>query len=291
VKQDVIVVIGHSRAELLENCIESIRRAENNEQFYKVLICQRGHEDVRNVCESYRLHFDLVIEVERIGEAAASISKNRYLAYQIAFDHLQGEFAIVLEDDVEISSDALVFAKFVFGTYQSQRRFRAVNFASGNPFKPEDAYTYSKVRYALTGPASLLPRKSWEALRKRDLMNKAELEIFDGTFETFIQTGFVIMPNSARYLDHGRIGTHASSVSDKTYFEKLEKSFIFDAIAPSRGYENRYVYQHWRSDCIKYMRWMDLYYFIRDLVVANREIKALGAVLKLFRRIKKSISD
>lgn len=289
VRKNVIAVIGYSRPNLLENCIVSVINSESHERYFKILICQRGHEEVHSVSEKYRQTFDLIVEVERTSNYISAISKNRYLAYQLAFDHFQADFVVVLEDDVEISTDALVFSENIYSTFKKSRTFRAINLSSGVPFDPKHTRTFSKVRYALNGPASILPRRSWNSLKKRNLMQKSEYEIFDGTFETYIQTGFVVMPNSARYLDHGRNGTHSNEYSDKSYFDKLESSFNFDLIQQKEPYLENYVNQNWREDCVRYSSSKNGYFLLRDLLVSNRDIKFVKMLLNFLRIMKKRI--
>ena len=284
-----VAIICFNRPELLKSCIESLLNAEKVNDFHKILIFQKGNKDVAQIVNSYRTSFETVIEIERTGTPTQNINANRYLAYSVAFENLHSDYSIVLEDDVQISPDALSFADFVFNEYRKDKRFRAFNFGSGAERSPDLENSYSKVRYALQGPASLLPRGSWDYFDKKILEKKSQYEIFDGTFESYIQTGFVIMPNNSRYVDNGYNGTHTASYNSTDYFKKLENSWV--------GIETRLIglplrkdiNLNWRRDCKIYSSRFNPYYELRNYFVFNRENKVLSTPLNMFRVIKKSL--
>jgi len=284
-----VAVICFNRPELSQKCIESLLNADEINKFHKILIFQKGNKEVEKVLNTYRNSFETFIEIQRNGTPTQNINANRYLAYSVAFENLHSDYTIVLEDDVQISADALAFADFVYNKYRRDKKFRAFNFGSGIKRSLEVEDSYSKVRYALQGPASLLPSTSWNHFDKRKLMKKSRFEIFDGTFETYIQTGFVIMPNNSRYIDFGYKGTHSNSYAETDYFKKLQDSWV--------GAEKRYLTlpirkdmnQNWRKDCQKYRSFYNIYYLIRDYFVFNRENFIIGGSLAIFRKIKKLI--
>lgn len=280
----VIAVIGHSRSNLLENCIQSLISATNHEMFTKILIIQRGHSEVEEIARKYQEIFNLVLIVNRNGSPTENISLNRYLAYTIGFEQYLAEYVTVLEDDVEISSDALIFSDVIFEKYKENRDFRAVNFGSGIPFDRANLGTYSRVRYALQGPASLLPKRSWDNFSLRKLIKRAEVEIFDGTFETYIQTGFVVMPNVSRYCDFGIGGTHCAIGTTSDYFIKIRSSWAGRGVFEPETFHEYFRDQNWRHDCKKYMMQSNFYYKLRHYVIYNRQRPILNILLVAFRR-------
>lgn len=285
-----IAVICFDRPLLTNECLDSLFAAAEIDNFYKILIFQKGNKEVQKIVENHRNSFNFVVEVERAGNATQNINANRYLAYSIAFENLYSDYLIVLEDDVQISFDALFFADRVFDKYCDDRMFRAYNFGSGVKRNPSLYNSYSKVRYGLQGPASLLPRKSWEHFDKKVLEKKSKYEIFDGTFETYIQSGFVIMPNNSRYVDNGYNGTHALSYESTDYFKKLESSWVglekIDLNVPFK----RNISLNWRIDCIAYKRSHDPYFYVRNFIVFHRERFLIGTLLKVYRTIKKLLT-
>jgi len=279
----VVAIIGHSRPHLLNNCIESLIAAKNQEIFTKILIIQRGNLEVESLACKYQKHFDLLIFVTRNGSSTENISLNRYLAYTVGFEQYLADYVTVLEDDVEISSDALVFSDEVFQTFKKKKDFRAVNFGSGVPFDRTNLMTFSRVRYALQGPASLLPKGSWDQFNLRKLIKRAEVEIFDGTLETYIQTGFVVMPNCSRYCDFGINGTHSTDGTTSNYFEKIKDSWAGRNVPETDKFDESFLDQNWRHDCKKYRSYANPYYILRHFVIYNRNNPILGALLGLFR--------
>jgi hypothetical protein len=284
--EKVLAIICHSRPELLENCLESLFRAAGIQSYRLILIQQIGNSAVSEVVRRHKSEFDLVIEVKRSGDPIQNISENRYLAYQTGFDHFSAEFMIVLEDDVQISQDSLVFAEAVFDRFKRQSDFRGFNFGSGIPYSQENAETFSKVRYALQGPASLMTKKTWKHYDPDELLKKAEYEIFDGTIETYIQSGFVVMPNASRYCDFGFMGTHATGDPSTGYFTKLSASWVGlhhqNFVFPRENYLD----QNWRHDCIEYKRWQNPYFLLRDWAVFHRENTFINCLLQFVRSLK-----
>ena len=285
-----IAVICFDRPALTKKCLESVFAAAHIEDFHKILIFQKGNEEVKHLLESYKDSFNVIVEVERTGNSTQNINSNRYLAYSIAFDNLYSEFLIVVEDDVQISFDSLFFADKVYCQHRNDKKFRAFNFGSGVERSNSLTNSYSKVRYSLQGPASLLTRKSWESFDKKVLEKKSQYEIFDGTFETYIQSGFVIMPNNSRYIDNGYNGTHALSYESTDYFRKLEKSWLgleeIELIQPVM----KNIDLNWRKDCKIYNRFHNPYFFLRNFFVFNREKFPFGFLLTRYRSIKKFIT-
>jgi len=266
-----IVIICYSRPELLTNCIDSVLRARDNEKFSKIIIQQTGNIEVAKVVEKYRGQFDQVIQVDRSGSATENISRNRYLAYQVSFDQLQSDYSIVLEDDVEISEDALVFADEMHMKYRGNKNFRAVNLGSGVKFEESNMFTFSRVRYALHGPASMIPRSSWNLISAKGIERLVSKGIFDGVIECLIKTGFVIMPNVSRYKDFGYIGTHSDESNQSSYFSKLLESSSTGLPLADKEFSESFIDQNWRSDCVRYRPYAKLHYLIRALIIFNSD--------------------
>ena len=281
-----LAIICYERAELANNCIESVMDSAKSDEIYKILLFQKGNLEVEEVVNRHRHKFDLVVEVSRSGNSTQNINANRYLAYSIAFDNLFSKYLMVFEDDVQISKDALFFADEIFNKYKNDKKFRAFNFGSGIEFNENLVHSYSKVRYALQGPASLLPRRTWDHFDKKALEAKSQWEIFDGTFETYIQSGFVIMPNNSRYVDFGVEGTHSKATNYSNYFDKLEKSWVGRQEIPLIEPVNCNMDLKWRKDCKTYKSRDNVYFGIRNYAVFRRENYFLSVILFLFRKTK-----
>ena len=283
-----LVVICHSRPELLENCIQSIRNAEGSGDYQKILIQQKGNPKVGEVVQRHLDYFDHVIVTDRKLSSTLNISLNRYLAYQMCFDHLESDFAVVLEDDVEIAYDSLIYVQEVFEKNRRKRDFRGVNLGSGIEFEDSNRFTYSKVRYALQGPASMIPRATRMHFSKMGISHLLSKGIFDGAIESYIKTGFVLMPNVSRYMDFGYSGTHSNVETPSAYFSKLAKSSAPYPAVEMKPFIEKYLAQNWRDDCVKYRRPFNVYFKIRELVIFRNEeqpFKLVWDTYFLFRRL------
>lgn len=286
--KNVIVVICFSRPDLLENCLKSVLAAETNESFTKIIIQQEGFSSVDLVVEKYKSFFDLIVKVKRTSNATHNISNNRYLAYTIGFEHFLADYVIVFEDDVVIASDALIFADEMHRKFRSNKSFRAVNFGSGVEFKEENRYTFSKVRYALQGPASLIPRSTWTAISRKGIERLLTKGIFDGVIECLVKNGFVVMPNVSRYRDFGFVGTHATGEGTSEYFAKLMNSSAPDKVHVMEPFKERYVSQNWRNDCVRYRKRDNTHYYLRSLVIFNSDVRPFKDIANtyfIFRRL------
>lgn len=260
--------------------------AAESSSYTRIIFQQLGDAEVSKIVDKYKTNFDQVIQLNQSGNPIQNISKNRYLVYSLIFDHLLLNTATVIEDDVEISYDALAFSRSIYEQHRDDKFFRAINFGSGIPRDKGCSEHYSKVRYALQGPASLLPKSTWNHFTLSRLIEKSESEIFDGTLEPYIQSGFVIMPNASRYRDLGISGTHANPNFPTEYFSKLEASWLglneMNLVTPVRFDQN----QNWRNDCVTYNSLPNLYYRVRSWVVFNSNYKVIRYPLSVFRKTK-----
>ena len=282
-----ILIIGFSRPNLLENCIKSVLNCNLHESFKKVIITQRGMIETKEVVDKYQKAFNVVLEIDGSDlETRENITRNRILGYSICFNNLKSDLCIALEEDVEISQDTLQFTNHIFNLYNEDSQFRGINFGSLIPYSDEAAHTYSKQRFGMNGPASAIPLKTWSQLVERNLITYRKEDLFDGMFEFYLKTGYMVTPNNSRYIDNGFVGSHTNSDPNSEFFLKIRGSYMKKNLPMNSIYNEMPMEQGWRKDQIIYRKMDTFYYFISYVLHKNRKKIWSRAVLFMGRKLK-----
>lgn len=277
-----ILIIGFNRPHLLDNCIKSVLAADKESLFRKVLVLQKGDPECEKLAISYKSKFDLVTFVEGANlSTIENISRNRYLGYQLCFKILLSDLVIALEEDVEISVDALAFSLEMHERFKSSKQYRGINFGSSIPREKSKPDTFSLMRYGIMGPASAITSRTWERYNFDKLIRSKNLD-WDGAMEPYIKTGFMVTPNLSRYLDLGTQGVHARAGISDSYFKMLQESFVGNLKLNSTDYRIDNTKQDWRRDAILWRKNQDFIFFVRKLILSRRNgLKFLYTYKKL----------
>ena len=284
-----ILIIGFDRPNLLENCIKSVLAADDSDLFNKVLVLQKGNPSAERIADKYRDEFDACIFVDGSKlSTIENVNRNRYLGYRVCFDLLQSDLVVALEEDVEISFDALAFSLAVHHKFQSVKQYRGINFGSSIRRESGEPDTYSLIRYGIMGPASAIPKRTWKKYNFEDLMKKKN-EYWDATMESYIKTGFMVTPNLSRYLDLGTTGIHATPGVNESYFKGLEESFMGPYPTKIGAYQLKNTQQNWRRDAILWKRHQDLSFLFRRMILSRKYgLKIVRAYTRFFNSFHRS---
>lgn len=290
--RQTVLIIGFNRPNLLENCIKSVLAADDNELFEKVLVLQKGDLRAEKIADDYREILDVCVFVDGSNfSTIENISRNRYLGYQIGFDFLQSDLVVALEEDVEISFDALTFSLLIHKKFESVKQYRGINFGSSIPREKEEPDTYSLIRFGIMGPASAIPKQTWKKFDFEKLMKKKN-EDWDGAMEPYIKTGFMVTPNLSRYIDLGTHGVHARAGVNESYFKGLEESFVGSHRIEYETYKLKNTQQKWRRDAILWKRHQDLSFQIRKMILSRKNgLMLVKTYTKLLRSIDRNKSS
>lgn len=255
-----IVVSCFSRSDLLDICLKSITEAECFDKFNLIVLHQLGHEEVSRVLDKYSTKIDFKIEVNsQISKPLGNINWNRLATYELSFELLNSEFTLGIEEDIEISEDALKFVIEMHERYRNTRSYRGINL--GSISLNGDASDYSYLRYGLHGQAGTITLKSWKSLPLEMIKKRLDKHPLDGMFEAYLKTGFMLTPIRSKYLDRGWGGTHAPSDPDHGHYLAVKESFLPTASAPYR-YARVAPMPSWRLDCQPFKRSQDLIYYM-----------------------------
>ena len=263
-KRYSVVVSCFSRAELLDTCLRSITTASDFELFNLIVVHQLGHDAISDVLEKYKEKIDFKLEVNsQIPTPLGNINWNRMASYEIAFESLKSEMALGVEEDIEISSDALSFALWAHEKYKNDKGFRGVNL--GSIAMNGDSSDYRLLRYGLHGQAGTITDKTWNSLPRGLLKNKLFSFPLDGMFESYLKTGFMVTPVRSKYIDRGWGGTHAPNDPNHQHYANVFESFL-NATSSKYRESVESPSPSWRTDCNIYQKKLNLIYRFLNLL-------------------------
>lgn len=270
-----ISIITHNRPELLQKSIESVLYAVKGRDVPIYVIWQQPDdstiESTRQVIDKYIDHFKRIeIQQKKYSIPEDNIDAARLKALEIAFLDPSIKYAVVIEDDVCLADDAFDFIESVIAKHGTKIAFRGVNF--GSKEVKGSANGYSKNRYGIHGPASVISRKTWKNSGLANFGEKSLPRTWDGYIEPYLKTGFMVTPNLSRYIDFGAGGTH-SKLSNKDYFNGLQNSF--EVLSKSEKTASEYFHEQilhtWRFDSKAYFPFSNPYYLFRFFLVRMRD--------------------
>jgi glycosyltransferase involved in cell wall biosynthesis len=246
-----VVLVVYSRPKLLPKVLASIQKA-NSTNLPLVVIFQTGNQEVQEILEKNLTAEDHLFHVSgTLRSTINNISFNRLLGYNFAFNFLECDYVLAFEDDVLVSLDIFDFSDFIFRKYFGVKRFRGINFGSHEKYSTRTRNFYSLQRFGIHGPASGISSATWKHFQSFRIIEKGKKELFDGIFEPFIKSGFMVTPTNSRFLDIGVGGTHTSQSADDPYFEKMSLSFVEDDLLENI-YQMHKVDHSWRNDVFPY---------------------------------------
>ena len=246
-----ISVITYRRSQLLNSCLQSLYVAMSDKRYPIYIVIQDADKDDLAVLNRHAEMITEIIYVDSEGKDVEElINNNRIRAWEVPLIERGHHNVICLEDDVEVSPDIFEFTEHVLEQTANSRNFWGINYGSFE--KPNERGTYSKLRYGLHGPASLINKRSFERFKLRQLKKFRGSIPWDAWVEPLVRTGFMATSNVSRYRDNGQIGTHASFENDSAYFENLNESFDHGLLKSAAIYYNSDIEHQWRADCIIY---------------------------------------
>tara|TARA_A100001015_G_scaffold296083_1_gene375855 strand:+ start:2041 stop:2946 length:906 start_codon:yes stop_codon:yes gene_type:complete len=253
-----IILLCYNRPKKVKECLNALKSAYSIES-YELIVSQqidssKETQDVTDLISSInwiKVHHRLY-KPKKEDSISTKITSNKYNGFSYAFETLQSDFCIFIEDDSVIGFDFLYFCEIMITKYQNDPFFRAVCSFSIESKSDSNLYTYSKFRFGI-GQAYGITRKHWFSIFKPSWPKKKNI-LFDVHIETTIKTGYIILPAASRLKDIG-IGPDASfAVSSKNdYVNKNIKSFVGTSSFEIKDYIfDKKLPFHWRQDCIHF---------------------------------------
>jgi glycosyltransferase involved in cell wall biosynthesis len=246
-----VSIITYRRSQLLDLCLKSLQDAMIKQAHPLYIIVQDASKDDMDVLRKYE---HLISEIVHTGSDGLHveelINRNRILAWELPLIQKGYQHVLCLEDDVEVSADIFEFTGKVLEQNSGSRDFWGINYGSFE--MPEDSGSYSKLRFGLHGPASLISQTSLKKFQIKTLQRFGGSIPWDGWIEPIVKKGFVVTSNVARYKDNGEGGTHTTAADNSEYFTKLNESFDYGQKRSNAEYRNIDIEHSWRKDSIVY---------------------------------------
>jgi hypothetical protein len=170
------------------------------------------------------------------------------LGREVAFTWLQADWCLGVEEDVQISCDAIDYIFEMYERHHTNPFFRGVNLGSKLKFDESRNALYSLVRFGIHGQASMITRKTWQHFNVNKLRRKSNVSGLDAMMEHYVKTGFMCTPRNSRYLDNGWNGTHSSSDPDNEHYSSIRASYFEGLSAKPESYELGKFDSAWRED-------------------------------------------
>lgn len=261
-----VSIISFKRNHLLDLCLLSVKNAMVCFKYPVYVLVQDPSPEDELILDKYR---DLISKIIRVWSDGRNVEElinaNRSLAWKYSLVDLKHDYSICLEDDVEISRDFFTFTEKVLEINKNEPKFKGLNYGS---FETNvNSGGFSKKRYGIHGPASLITRNTLEEFELNKLAKVKGKIAWDSWVEPITKMGYMATSNVARYRDNGINGTHTSSDFDNEYFRGLNSSFQYGANNPTDEVCLEEIPHSWRRDCVPYTPSDDLEYIWKKFAI------------------------
>lgn len=282
-----IGVATFSRADLLHQCLSSIIRARNSRDIPLLVLHQIGDEKVANVINLWRPHIDCLIELNSKGKTPLqNINFNSILLRTIAFDHMDSDWFLGIEEDVIIGGDSINFIESMMDKYINNKAFRGVNLGSNIPRNNSQLNFYSRIRWGMQGQASAVTKHTWKKINLTLLKKNSAWNGLDGMMENHLKSGFMCTPLLSRYLDKGWHGTHGYGDPNHEYYRQFEKSFVDLSPSLRMDYLESKVHIPLRDDVLIYNSKHTVYQVLKNKFSYTYHTTLRRLVVKIRNQIR-----
>jgi hypothetical protein len=292
-KRKIIVVFCHSRALLLDQCLSSLKNAYGFNEWHLIVIQQTGFLSVDKVLKKHTQMIHTLVSIKpNFSLPLSNINYNRVIGTKYAFEFLNAEYVLGIEEDNLVSKDSLIFIDRIYDGHKSNIAFRGINLGSVEHHKSISKNSYSLLRFGLHGSAGVLTKKSWKYIQRHNLfnfdLNNSSLA-WDANIEFYLKSGYMVTPNITRNLDLGYGGTFAPRNKNDEYFVSIKKSWLENSRDRYTGYEKNQIKHNWRKDAIAYRKRDSFIYILRRNTILGNLIKNLVMNSVLSKTMKKVI--
>jgi hypothetical protein len=230
------------------------------------IIAQDPGEEEEKILLKYASIISIVKRVDSSElDVEQLINNNRIEAWETALVEHGHRYVVCLEDDVVISKDFFHFTEKVLEQNRNEWAFRGINYGSFEI--SAEVNTYSRLRYGLHGPASLISIESLQMFQLQKLRKLKGRIPWDSWVEPIAKTGFMVTSNISRYSDNGTNGTHARLSQNSDYFKRLHNSFAMGTEWFYDDYSLKNIAHSWRKDCVPFTNNENLKYYLKKIIV------------------------
>ena len=248
-----VLLITHKRVTELRQVIESLESAWTAEYKTINVILHKDAKNVRKEIERIPVTRRNIIEVERFNSlnARSAINSNVHDGLRASFLDNEIDYVTVIEDDICVRRDFLKFNAEIIHKNIKNHDFMGINGFSAAEFNGDKDDVYGKFRYGF-GWGWTISRLTWDKLN--DFWTGNENVHWDAYIESFLKTGYVVMPHNCRIqnLGFGETATHTREIPEIAV--PMGKSLL-DINNPSINIKlKEEVFNlNWRKDCLIFL--------------------------------------
>ena len=247
-----ILYLCYNREKETKSSLYHLSKCYNISDYTLVVVRQEGDSEVAKLISSISFITTHHLVTKFRVNSYSSINQNVHLGLSFCFDTLNSDHVLILEDDILVSPDILIYTNELTKKYLMRSDFRAVNCFSSEKFNLEKIGEYGYFNYGI-GQGWCITKYTWKSLKLFWTGN--ENMHFDALIEPYIKTGFVCMPSCSRIknIGWGSLSSHSSQNKNDEFYVKLETSFVNDSHNFNFGYYvNKKMKYTWREDCLRY---------------------------------------
>lgn len=227
---NAIVILCHRRTRHLEEVIEALQMCEEVEDYFTVFVVQDPIKSVIDIINKYPLKkIVLNIDGSNYASGAQAINGNLFAGLEFCFSKIRASFAIVLEDDIVLAPDALVYFRSAIRFHRANSAFRGVNAFSETIASPALRDAYVRTNYGF-GWGWAIHLESY--LRIRRFWKGTEDNHWDFILEPYLRTGFVINPIRSRIINIGFDVSATHTSGNQELGTKILESFNSSLLEP-----------------------------------------------------------
>lgn len=249
-----IILIVFNRPDKTQKMISALKKVNLIDQFNLIVIRQEGSAEVKKIIDeiSWIDTTHHVITYASHSSVKYRINKNVRTGLELAFVNLACEYAVVVEDDILLGYDFFHFCDAMHVRYADDKKFRAINAFSKEPYQGDMLWSFGKFRYGI-GKGWSISRLAWQTLQT--YWKPGVDQHFDYLIEEWTLEGFVLMPHCSRSLDigWGEGSSHGPKDEFDEHWVAMRKSWVGSDPFPLEDYQcvDRLPFS-WRSDCVPY---------------------------------------
>jgi hypothetical protein len=289
-----VVVLAHNRTSHLLSVLSSLEVSYGFHSCKLIFACDRPSRQVQSIVQGFSHPNKVVLINEKAPlTVAQAINMNLFEGLSQAFGDTTTQIVIVLEDDIVVSPDSILFTLEIFQKFSTNSYFRGLNLFSRIVPDVPNSNRYVIGNFGL-GWGWAISRTTFEKFRT--FWHGREDNHWDFIIEPFCRTGFVVNPIKSRIMNIGMDDT-ATHTRDKDAVElSLEISRSFQgncsrSIAEIFGLSTREFL--WKNEYYQFRvknrsSWIALL-LINNLIFAifKSETGKNRATMALFNRLRK----
>lgn len=253
-----VFLLSHNRHLHLDKTLSSLQKCLSIGDFNIVLVSQDPSEKVELLLKKAK--FDnksqFVVHLPSQWSVQKKINMNMKIGTEIVFERIHSNWAVVLEDDIILSSDALVFLRLSEDKFRNNRNYRGTNCFSKMPPKIEkdEEWDFVRLNYGV-GWGWTVNKFNYSQIQK--YWTGFEDQHWDGFLEPYFRTGFVVNPWRSRCVN---IGLDGSGSNTKLHIE-LERAML-ESAGINRG---QYLEGDFKEKTAEYFQWVHTCYQMSGL--------------------------